>query len=359
MTTVPYIISGQALTFYVESAPYQVNKSSSFWVSIIDELSSPEPDLDTLVRLASPFDSLNDQINTMVEVDLLPAGIVGVTRHGVTYNGEVLHNVLADRMLEILNLGLDIVPWIKFMENLYRNPAEHAREELYLWLEKSDLPITADGHFLAYKRVARDYYDIYSHTIYNGVGTVVEMPGGRQEVDPVRDRTCSRGLHFCSKSYLPYYRGDNGIVLVVKINPSDVVSIPSDYDNAKGRTWKYEVVDEIAEDKITRGWDAPINYDYDDDADDLDDEDDDDFDADFWQAFDTWIDGPDDDDDDDVEFDDEIDDDAQLKAYYEGLPFGQLRREAAAIAKNHSISSHDIWKVWGRDELVTFALNHG
>jgi hypothetical protein len=35
--------------------------------------------------------------------------------------------------------------------------------------------------------------------------------------------------------------------MLVKINPADVVSIPSDYNNAKGRTWKYEVVGEVTD----------------------------------------------------------------------------------------------------------------
>ena len=34
-------------------------------------------------------------------------------------------------------------------------------------------------------------------------------------------------------------------IVVLKIDPSDVVSIPSDYNNSKGRTAKYQVVDEL------------------------------------------------------------------------------------------------------------------
>ncbi len=346
--TIPYIISGSALTFYIDSVPYQVNRTGPFWTSIIDELTSPDPDFETLKSLASPFESLNDQISAMVEVNLLPKGIVGVSRHGVTYNGELLHNALTDRMMEILSLGLDIAPWIRFMENLYQNPAEHAREELYLWLEKSDLPITSDGHFLAYKRVASDYYDIYSHTIYNGVGTIVEMPGGRQAVDPVRDRTCSRGLHFCSKSYLPHYSGSSGIVLVVKINPADVVSIPSDYDNAKGRTWKYEVVDELPDNKVTPTWDAPIYSDYDDDDDDDD--------------YDVWEDDFLDDEDDDYLPEDDDDDDteeyerAQFKSSLYQDDISTLRRTASKIALARGEKTYDIWKVWNKDGLVAYIL---
>lgn len=36
--------------------------------------------------------------------------------------------------------------------------------------------------------------------------------------------------------------------MILKINPADVVAIPSDYNNTKGRTWKYEVVGEYLED---------------------------------------------------------------------------------------------------------------
>ena len=34
--------------------------------------------------------------------------------------------------------------------------------------------------------------------------------------------------------------------MILKINPRDVVSIPSDYNDAKGRACKYEVISELA-----------------------------------------------------------------------------------------------------------------
>jgi hypothetical protein len=33
--------------------------------------------------------------------------------------------------------------------------------------------------------------------------------------------------------------------VIVKINPRDVVSIPTDYDNSKGRACRYEVIGEV------------------------------------------------------------------------------------------------------------------
>lgn len=166
---------------------------------------------------------------------------------GVVYYGEqVVHNVVADRIVDLMQAGEEIDPLIVFLENLLDNPAEYAVKEMYLFMECNNIAITPDGHFLAYKAVRRDYLDHHSATLDNSVGKVVEMDRG--EVDPVRDRLCSHGLHFCGLSYIrsvPGYRGNGSRLMLVKINPRDVVSIPSDYNNAKGRCCRYEVVAEV------------------------------------------------------------------------------------------------------------------
>jgi hypothetical protein len=126
-------------------------------------------------------------------------------------------------------------------------------------LEKNSLPITPDGCFLAYKKVRNDYLDIHSGTMNNSVGQVVSME--RNEVDDDKDRTCSAGLHFCSQDYLPHFgNGYDNRVVILKINPRDVVSIPSDYNNAKGRACRYEVVGEIGNDgdQIDNAFNKPV-----------------------------------------------------------------------------------------------------
>jgi hypothetical protein len=145
------------------------------------------------------------------------------------------------------------------MENLMTNPSKRAVDELYGFLEKNSLPITPDGHFLAYKKVRNDYLDIHSGTMDNSVGKIVEME--RNEVDDNKDRTCSSGLHFCSQDYLPHFgNGSDNRVVILKINPRDVVSIPSDYNNAKGRACRYEVVGEIGNegDQIDGAFNKPV-----------------------------------------------------------------------------------------------------
>ena len=167
---------------------------------------------------------------------------VGSIRIGA--NNYPLADVIVSKILKIAEDGFDTQPLVNFISNLYKNPSKTAIDELFLFLDQSELPITEDGCFIAYKIVRNDYMDIYSGKFDNSVGKECEM--ARFEVDDKRDNTCSNGLHFCSKGYLPHYGQTNDSrCMLVKINPMDVVSIPSDYDNAKGRTCRYVVVGEV------------------------------------------------------------------------------------------------------------------
>jgi hypothetical protein len=129
-----------------------------------------------------------------------------------------------------------------------QNPSKRAVEELYTFLEKGNLPLTPDGYFLAYKKVQHDFKDIHSGTMDNSPGKIVEME--RNAVDDNMHNTCSTVLHFCAKEYLPHFgnrasgkKADR--VVILKINPADVVSIPADYNSTKGRACRYEVIGEL------------------------------------------------------------------------------------------------------------------
>jgi hypothetical protein len=169
----------------------------------------------------------------------------------------------------MLTEDFPIEPLVLFMENLMSNPSKRAVDELYGFLEKNSLPITPEGHFLAYKKIRDDYKDIYSGTMDNSVGQVLEME--RNGVDDDKDRTCSSGLHFCSESYLPHFgTGHGNRVVILKINPRDVVSIPSDYNNAKGRACRYEVIGELNVD-ASDAFTAPVQVSANDSDTDMED----------------------------------------------------------------------------------------
>lgn len=162
----------------------------------------------------------------------------------VYFRGEVVRSVLASRILMLAREGFDAKPLLLFLENLMSNPSKRAVDELYGFLESSALPITDDGHFLAYKSIREDYTDHHTGTMDNSVGKVVSME--RNQVDEDKDRTCSSGLHFAAHEYASGF--GCGRMVVLKINPRDVVAIPSDYNDQKGRCCKYIVVEEVSRD---------------------------------------------------------------------------------------------------------------
>lgn len=265
----PYHLTDASLTFYVEGKPTQVLRDHPSFDQIVKAVEAGDPEA---VNLAKPIVKVVEALAGMADSDSAKffrrtAGEVQVTDWGVTLNGQPLHGHVIDRLMDVLRSGLSIAPWVNFVRKLHQNPSSVSRDELYLWLEKADMPITPDGDFLAYKRVRPDYKDIHSGKFDNSVGKVVEM--SRLDVDDDRRRTCSAGLHFCSKNYLPHFSssGSQDHVMVVKINPADVVSIPSDYNDAKGRTWRYEVVGEISLEEAGLNVWGPVSYDYGDEDD--------------------------------------------------------------------------------------------
>jgi hypothetical protein len=176
-------------------------------------------------------------------------GSIAVVDGVVTYKGQPVHNAVADRILWGLGEGHDMTAYVSFLDNLMSNPSRRAVNELYGFLDKHKMGISDDGFIIAYKKVRENYHDIYTGKFDHSVGKVLEMP--RNEVDDDASRTCSYGFHFCAFSYLAHFgsgRGDK--VVIVKVNPADVVSIPADYNDAKARTCKYEVIGEYQGDDL-------------------------------------------------------------------------------------------------------------
>lgn len=230
----PYLIQGDNVVVVIDNKPHTINKTHITYSKVVDAIK------------ASDWDAVKDAIEPKKIVLNYGRGNVSIQGETLFWKGKELHTSLAVKMIDMLREGFPIEPMVHFMENLYSNPSHRAVTELYNFLEKGKLPITPDGHFLAYKRVRLDYLDVHSGSMDNSIGQVVEMD--RHEVDDNKDRTCSSGLHFCSKDYLNNFGGDR--VVIVKINPRDVVSIPSDYNDTKGRACRYEVVGEIDADKV-------------------------------------------------------------------------------------------------------------
>jgi hypothetical protein len=225
----PFIVQGNNIVVVIGNKSHTVSKTHITYTKVLDAIK------------AGDWETVKDVIEPKKIVLNYGAGNVSIQGETLFWKGEELNTGLARRMIQMLQEGFPVEPMVNFMENLYNNPSKRAVTELYGFLEKNNLPITPDGHFLAYKKVRANFFDVHSGTMDNSVGRIVEME--RNKVDDNKDQTCSTGLHFCGMSYLSHFGGERTVI--VKINPRDVVSIPTDYNEAKGRACRYEVIGEL------------------------------------------------------------------------------------------------------------------
>lgn len=245
---VPYLIQGKNIILVIDGKSHTISKDTHIaYGKIVDALK------------AQDWDALRDHVEPRKAILNFGAGNVSIVDNKIFWKGQPFHNSLSNRMIEMYQDGFPIDPMIRFMENLMENPSKRSVDQVYGFLEKNKLPITEDGYFLAYKRVRNDYLDIHSGTISNKIGEIVEMD--RNAVDDNPDSHCSTGLHFCSESYLGSFGSATQPVMILKINPADVVSIPTDYNGAKGRCMRYEVVAEVNGDP-GKAFASVVNGDY-------------------------------------------------------------------------------------------------
>jgi len=249
---IPYLLQGKNIILVVDGKSHTISKDTHIaYGKIVDALK------------AQDWDALRDLVEPKKAIVNYGFGYVSIEGNQVLWNGEPFHNALATRMIEMYQDGFPIDPMVRFMENLMDNPSKRSVDQVYGFLEKNKLPITEDGYFLAYKRVREDYLDCHTGTIDNSVGEVVEME--RNLVDDNPDSHCSTGLHFCSESYLDSFGSANQPIMILKINPADVVSIPTDYNGAKGRCMRYEVVAQVEGDPAA-AFAAAVNNEYNDEV---------------------------------------------------------------------------------------------
>lgn len=230
-----FIITSEGISLYLNGKPYSANSTHANYTKILD--AARNGDFRYIPDLVNVAPAVQHWANKSVGGGVVVDSDTGT----VSYKGTEIHNSLVDRILNMKSEGFSVVPMINLLENLYRNPSNRAVEELYVFLEYGKMPITEDGCFIAYKRVNEDYTSCYDSKTSNNIGEIVSMP--RYLVDDRSEHTCSHGLHICSFEYLRYYSGAK--VIVVKVDPADVVSVPLDYNNTKARVCKYEVIGEL------------------------------------------------------------------------------------------------------------------
>jgi hypothetical protein len=221
-----YIATASGITAVIDGENYTITSDNPSYQQVLEAIGNREAP-ENIAELFRTANAIKRYAKGLIEV-----------RDGVLYyEGEEIHNVVVDRILAFMAAHLPVEPLIAFLGRLMANPSRRSIEELYTFLEHKALPITEDGCFLAYKGVRDNYLDCHTGTFDNHPGTINEMP--RQKVDDDFRRGCSYGFHVGS---LEYATGFGSRTVIVKVDPADVVSVPSDCSCQKLRTAKYEVI---------------------------------------------------------------------------------------------------------------------
>lgn len=208
-----------------------------------------------------------DLLNKAKAVVRRSMGIFSVEGNVIYHNGFPVHNTAATRIIEFADAGLQFMPVVHFLENILQNPSKNSTEAGYKFLELKGLPLTEDGCFLAYKALRRDYtsktagrepvqvsrdggktWEFVVGHIPNNVGNILKIE--RNLVDENREKQCSYGLHVGSLGYSGpngwFYNESSGDkIVIVKVNPRDIVSIPNDATHEKLRVCGYEVLQDF------------------------------------------------------------------------------------------------------------------
>lgn len=225
-----HILGEQGLTLFLNDQNYAIAKDHPNYQKVLDALKAK--DWAEVIRLVDITKTIADWLKEP-----------GFTIDGglIALDGEAFTEAVSTKVLRMVREGMDADPILKFLRKVRLNPSFSAQNELLMFCTANGFAITTEGDIIAYKKVRPDYKDVHSGTFDNSVGQVVSMP--RHQVDDRRDVTCSRGLHFAAYNYAKGF--SNGHLMAIKVSPTDVVSIPSDYGNEKGRCCKYEVIAEI------------------------------------------------------------------------------------------------------------------
>ena len=233
---------------------------------------SDDPLFDQIMKCVreGTWDLLNKLMNPEVLIEKLSKGtfkvIDGVVCVGTDSGTHELPEELNSTVLEFMNEKLPYDYLVKFAVKLFANPSESSVKQLYKYLVKNQFPICEDGDFIAYRKVTDSFTDFRTGKFNNSVGSTVEMK--REDVDDDPNVTCSRGLHAANWDYVhnSYYAGV-GRIVAMKINPADVVSVPTDYNDAKMRVCKFFVLEEV---KVE--YTGPRAYKYESSSEDCDEE---------------------------------------------------------------------------------------
>jgi len=240
-----YTLSPNSLTVVTSGNKVLTTRSDNpNWSNILTALKGEnESELVNLMSVRRTLENFGSE---------LAPGAISIKNGQVYFRNEQLFGLDVDRILEFSSKGLPVSGMVSFLEKKLANPSRRSIESLYWFLENGNMPITPRGTFLAYKGVSNEFVSINTGheplisgtrlpngSILNTVGQTVHME--RRYVTDDFNQGCGPGLHAGS---INYAKGWGPHVVIVEIDPADVVSVPSS-EHEKLRCNKYTVIAEF------------------------------------------------------------------------------------------------------------------
>lgn len=179
-------------------------------------------------------------------------------------HGDPVEEVVLAAAIRLTNSDADLAPLGAFLRRLERNPSQASRSQLFGWLKAGGFTLTTEGLIVGYKSVRADGRSAHAGnepvTVQAQDGTVDTITGhvpypvgatvwmARDLVNDDRNSACSVGLHVGTYSYAEHFSEQ---MLVVLVDPADVVSVPTDSNAQKMRVCRLYVAARHDGDQIT------------------------------------------------------------------------------------------------------------
>ncbi len=189
------------------------------------------------------WEALDKLLDTAKAIGQYTFGNVHIVDGVVSYGNSPLHNAVVTKLLEFMRSDYPFEPLAKFLDKLMQNPSKRSVDQLYNYLERYKLPITEEGNFLGYKAVTPDFKDKHTNSIDNHLGANPKMP--RNECEDDHNIGCAKSYHLGNIDYVKSFGSADDEVVLVEVNPKDVVSCPIECEYQKLRVCEYKVVGEI------------------------------------------------------------------------------------------------------------------
>lgn len=279
-----HTVSAEGITMFAGGSRTFVPRTHRNYQRILDAVRDER--YDEAATLASEQSIITPRsfTTTIPGFELSPGG-------QITYLGEPFPEEVTKEVLRRIDVGQPIDPLARLLIRVRNNPSASSQRETLLFSAANDFLITETGMIVAYKAVGTGYHDSHSGTVcympaqlmtaeqrqqyepgVSGQGlernvttqvidglTVVSIP--RHAVDDNRQKACSYGLHVAAHEYA---KGFASRLLLVLVDPADIVSVPYDHGDQKVRVCRLTVLAEIENPEVKSS--GIIGSDFADDA---------------------------------------------------------------------------------------------